>query len=160
MSGKIRLMFVDDEEKFLANTASRLRMRGIEVAAFNNGPEALAYAEQNPIEVALLDLKMPGMDGEEVLKKLKEKRPLVEVIILTGHGSIRSAADCTKQGAYEYLLKPCEIDEVITAISNAYARAVKAKSAHKAERVNEILAKAIGYSPIQILQELQKLDEE
>ena len=110
--------------------------------------------------MALLDLKMPGINGEDLMLKLKERDPLIEVVILTGHGSIRSATDCTRYGAFDYLLKPCEIDDVIAALSSAYAKRIKAKNEAKAERVNEILANAIGYGPVELLKELKKIADD
>ena len=157
---KIRLLFVDDEEKFLESTSQRLTLRGLEVTACTNGPDALKAADTGKFDVALLDLKMPGMDGEQVLKRLKESHPNVEVVILTGHGSIDSAVDTMRQGAYEFLQKPCELDDLINVISKAYAKRIKAKQSEKAVRVEAILADAVGLSPIEILNRLKKLDAE
>jgi len=111
-----------------------------------------------PFDVALIDLKMPGMDGEELLNKLKERDSTIEVVILTGHGSVKSAASLTRSGAYEYLLKPCELDEIISAISSAYAKRIKAINESKSDKVNEIMEKAIGYSPAELLEELRKIN--
>ena len=160
MVSKIKLLFVDDETKFLEATTERLRLRGLEVQAFTNGEDALNASEKEKFDVALLDLKMPGMAGEELLKKLKDIHPFMEVVILTGHGSISSAVDCTRCGAYEYLQKPCAIDELISVISKAYAKRIKAKEATKATRVEELLGKAMGYSPMELLEELKKIDME
>ena len=160
MTQKIRLLFVDDEEKFLESTSTRLRLRDLEVYAFTNGPDALKAVETTTIDVALLDLKMPGMDGEQLLAKLKEKFPSMEVVILTGHGSVDSAIRTTQAGAFGYLQKPCELDEVIAAISQAYAKQIMAKKTEKAKRVQAVLDQAIGYSPTQLLDELRKIDRE
>ena len=161
MEKKIRLLFVDDEEKFLDNITTRLRLRDIDVTAFTSGQETMVFIDRGiKFDVALLDLKMPGMDGEELLNKLKENDPSIEVVILTGHGSIKSAANLTRSGAYEYLLKPCELDEIIGAISNAYAKRIKAKKDTRAAKVDEVMSKAIGYSPGELLEELRKIDHE
>ena len=161
MENKIRLLFVDDEKKFLENIAASLRLRELDVTSFTTGAEAIENLKKGEqYDVALLDLKMPGMDGEKRLIKLKEHDKSIEVVMLTGHGSIKSAANLTRYGAYEYLLKPCDIDEVIRAISSAYAKRVQAISAAKSERVNRIMEKAIGYSPMELLNELKKLNEE
>lgn len=161
MEKKIQLLFVDDEEKFLNNITARLRLREIDVTAFTNGSDAMEYIDRKgKFDVALIDLKMPGMDGEELLSRLKEKDPSIEVVILTGHGSIQSAAGLTRSGAYEYLLKPCELDDIITAISNAYAKRIKDKSDSKSSKVNDLMTKAIGMSPGELLEELRRIDSE
>lgn len=161
MDNTIKLLFVDDDEEFLHFMTSRLEKKGLDVSPHATGEDALKKDEQKVgFDVALLDLDLPCMDGDELLIKLKKRHPFLEVIMLTGHGSIESAARCTREGAYEYLLKPCGIEEVMKAITNAYSKRVKAKSKHKIEMVNKLMDKAIGYSPIEILEELQKLDEE
>jgi DNA-binding NtrC family response regulator len=159
MEKKIKVLFVDDEEKFTANMARRLSLRDLEVAAFTDGEEALTKTEGQQFDVALIDLKMPGMSGEELLKRLKERDPILEVVILTGHGSIKSAAECTRSGAFEYLIKPCELDDVITAITRAYAQRIKARDVEKAKQVDEMLGKALGLSPIELLRELKRIKE-
>ena len=160
MTEKIKLLFVDDEKKFLESMTTRLRKRNIEVIAVDDGKEALAAADRERFDVALLDLRMPGMDGEEVLARLKQIDPSLEVVILTGHGSIQSAKELTRMGADEYLLKPCEIDELITAITNAYAKRVRVKGAAQSKRVQDLLDEAVGLSPLDILRRLRELDRE
>ena len=160
MDKKIKLLFVDDEEKFLKSTAERLTLRGLEVFAYTNGQDALDASEQNRFDVAVLDLKMPGIDGEELLQILKEKHPTMEVVILTGHGSIDSAVRSTQQGAYEYLQKPCQLDDLISVISRAYAKRIQAVEAHKAAKVEEVLKNAMSYSPLGLLEALKKIDKE
>lgn len=160
MENIIRLLFVDDEEKFLNNIALSLRMRYIEVSAFTSGKEALEEIKAGRrFDVALLDLKMPGMDGEELLSHIKAYDPTIEVVILTGHGSIQSAANLTRSGAYEYLLKPCDLNDVIMAITNAFSKRVKARNEQFAVRVEEVMQRAVGMSPIAILNELKKIHE-
>ena len=160
MASKIKLLFVDDDQEFLHSMTERLKERGLAVWSFDNGTEALALEDELHFDVALLDLELPRMMGGELLVKLKQKDPLMEVVILTGHGSIESAAECTRKGAFSYLLKPCSIDEIITSITQAFTRRVKAKSAKHAVGVQEVMAKAFGLSPIELLEELRKLDRE
>ena len=160
MERKIRVLFVDDEEKFLKGMTTRLSLRGFEVLPFAGGLDALAATETSPFDVALLDLKMPGIDGEELLRKLRERDATTEVIILTGHGSINSAVQCTREGAYEYLQKPCDFDELMTAISKAYAKRVTSRRASKAARVEELMSRAIGLGPLELIAELRKIDDE
>jgi DNA-binding NtrC family response regulator len=113
---------VDDEEKFIKSMAERLKLRDFEVFAFGNAADALeAMKQKDTCDVALIDLKMPGMDGEQLLKELKTHIPEMEDIILTGHGSIESAKRTTRAGAYEYLQKPCDLDDVISSITSAYS---------------------------------------
>ena len=116
---KINVLIVDDEEQFLNSIKRRLEVREFNVVAVNRGEKALEEARKNPIDIALVDLKMPGIDGEETLKALKKEHKWMEVVILTGHGSIESAVECTKSGAYEYLQKPCNLDELLEALKNA-----------------------------------------
>jgi DNA-binding NtrC family response regulator len=157
---KVRVLFVDDEEKFLKGMGTRLSLRGFEVLAFVSGAEALAHAEAEPFDVALLDLKMPGMDGEDVLKKLRERDPAAEVIILTGHGSIPSAVQCTRAGACDYLQKPCDFDELIATLSKAYARRVASRHVAQASRVEELMNQAAGLGPLELIQALKRIDDE
>ncbi len=160
MERQIRLLFVDDEKKFLDNMTTRLRLRDIDVSEFSDSGEALEAVEAGRrFDVALLDLKMPGMDGEELLGRIKAHDPTVEVVILTGHGSIHSAASLTRSGAYEYLLKPCELDDVIKAISSAFSKRLKAMGKKHAELVEEIMNRAVGMSPIELLTELRNLEQ-
>lgn len=160
MKKQIKLLFVDDEEKFLKGMTQRLKLRDLEVHSFNNGADALDSVKKETYDVALIDLKMPEMDGEELLKKLKQVNPALEVVILTGHGSEDSAVRTFREGAYEYLMKPCELDELISAISRAFAKRVKAKSQALKEKANAIIAASKGYTPRELLQMLQDLDEE
>ncbi len=161
MENKIRLLFVDDEEKFLNNMSTRLRLRDIEVSAYTSGAEALADLKDGKhFDVALLDLKMPGMDGEELLNHIKQHDPTMEVVILTGHGSIQSATSLTRSGAYEYLLKPCELDAVIGALSSAYSKRLRAKGEQHAKKVEEVMSRALGMSPMEILTELRNIQED
>jgi DNA-binding NtrC family response regulator len=160
MKKKIRLLFVDDEEKFLKGMSERLKLRDLLVHSFDNGADALEAVKKEPYDVALIDLKMPGMDGEELLKKLKDIIPAMEVIILTGHGSIESAKRTTRAGAYEYLQKPCELDELISAISTAYSKRVTSKNEALRAQVNAIMADAGGYNPIDVLHMLRDLEEQ
>jgi DNA-binding NtrC family response regulator len=154
---KIRVLFVDDEEKFLRSTTKRLEMRELEVHPFTNGADALKAADATAFDVALVDLKMPGMDGEELLARLKQKHPLVEVVFLTGHGSVASAVRATQAGAYEYLQKPCELDDVLTVLTKAYGKHVAAKDTVEESEVEALMKKAVGMGPVALLEQLRKL---
>jgi len=158
MSDKMQLLIVDDELRFLLTLKGRLQMRGFDVTAVTSGTQAIKAARNTCFDVALLDLKMPGMDGEEVLRILKEEHPLMEVIILTGHGSIESAVDCTKAGSHSYLQKPCETDELLEVLKDAYHKRVQRQLALDKEKVDELLRIATGESPLGIIRRLRELE--
>lgn len=121
---KINLLIVDDETQFLDSIAMRLSVRGFKIFKADCGEDALVCAENNPIDIALVDLKMPGIDGETTLKRLKSKHQWMEIIILTGHGTVPSAVECLESGAYSYLEKPCEMDKLLEVLANAYKKKV------------------------------------
>lgn len=116
---KVRVLLVDDEGRFRTSLAKRLQMRGFEVQDVGDGEEAIRAARQFRPDVVLLDRKMPGMSGEEVLHEIKRILPETQVIILTGHGSIESATETGRMDAFAYLTKPCETDELTTTIEAA-----------------------------------------
>ncbi|MDY0375854.1 MAG: response regulator [Desulfobacterium sp.] len=110
MTMATRLLIVDDEERFLKTTKALMEKKQCVVATAPGGIEALDLLGRQEIDVVILDVKMPGMDGVEVLGRIKKKYPLVEVIMLTGHSTTESAVEGMKLGAFDYLLKPCDID--------------------------------------------------
>lgn len=117
-----RVLLVDDETIFTKNISKLLKNRGYEITAVNSGDAAIRELEQNPVDVIVLDLKMPGMDGIATLKEIIKLGLFAETLILTGHGSIDSALEAMKLGAYDYLTKPCEIDELVAKIEAAWAK--------------------------------------
>jgi DNA-binding NtrC family response regulator len=117
-----RVLLVDDEEAFLAAMRKVLARRGFDVLTATSGEEGLALLKAHDIDVAIVDLKMPGLGGLEVLSRIKREKPAVEVILLTGHGDIASAIQGMPQGAFDYLLKPYEPDELALRIEVAAAR--------------------------------------
>ena len=117
-----KVLLVDDEVAFTNNLEMILSVRGYDVMAVNDGESAVRAIEDNDFDVAILDLKMPGMDGIETLKQLKRRRPLLEVIMLTGHGSIESGVQGMHLGAFDYAMKPIEVDDLLEKISDAYQR--------------------------------------
>ena len=117
-----RVLLVDDETIFTKNMAKLLKFRGYEVAAVNSGDAAIRELEQSHFDVIVLDLKMPGMDGITTLKEIMKLGLFTETLILTGHGSIDTALEAMKLGAYDYLTKPCEIDELVTKIEAAWEK--------------------------------------
>jgi len=115
------ILFVDDETAFLDAMKKRLEKREFSVQTANSGMEALDYLEEahNKVEVVILDVKMPGMDGIETLAAIKRKFPMVEVIMLTGHATVGSAIEGMKRGAFDYLMKPADIDHFTSKILEA-----------------------------------------
>ncbi|HCO11953.1 MAG TPA: response regulator [Desulfonauticus sp.] len=118
---KVNLLLVDDEKDFVETLSKRLRKKGIEnLYAVYSGEECMDFLNQNKnIDVVILDVKMPGMDGIETLREIKIKYPLIEVIMLTGHGTVESAIEGMKLGAFDYLMKPCELEELLDKIEQA-----------------------------------------
>lgn len=119
MEEKIRILLVDDEPHFLESFKKRLEIRGFVVFICLNGEEALALANRNYFHAAIVDYKMPGMNGVEVMIELKKKIEELEVIILTGHGSENASEKCMKSGAFAFLHKPCPMDEMIDVLLKA-----------------------------------------
>ena len=115
----IKILLVDDEKQFVDTLAERLSMRGFEARVAYDGPQALKAVEQ-PTDVIVLDLRMPGMDGFEVLRNVKKSNPQVQVIILTGHGGDAEEQTAYRMGAYNFLKKPMDIDELLSSIRMAY----------------------------------------
>jgi DNA-binding NtrC family response regulator len=118
----VRVMLVDDEEDFVETLGERLETRGFVVTTAVDGDQCVAKLREDPVDVVVLDLQMPGKDGIETLGEIKAGHPLVEVIMLTGHATIESAIDGLKLGAYDYLPKPAETADLMGKILKAYAR--------------------------------------
>jgi len=115
-----RVLLVDDETIFTKNMSKLLKNRGYQVTAVNSGDSAIRELEHDHFDVIVLDLKMPGMDGITTLKEVMKLGLFTETLILTGHGSIDTALEAMKLGAYDYLTKPCEIDELVAKIEAAW----------------------------------------
>lgn len=156
---KINLLFVDDEEQFLTSMGKRLEAREFHVLAVNRGEKAVEAARTSPVDIALIDLKMPGMNGEQTLKALKQEHPLMEVVILTGHGSIDSAVECTQGGAHSYLQKPCDLEQLLEVLKEAYKKRVMNRNQIEGGRMDELLQSVKFKSPREILQRLKEIDE-
>lgn len=155
---KINLMIVDDEEQFLESMRKRLEVRDFNVITVNRGEKAIEVARSSPVDVALVDLKMPGISGEETLKLLKKEHKWMEIVILTGHGSVDSAVDCTQTGAYSYLQKPCELNELLIVLKNAYQKRVMNRHKIEEKKMNELLKISQSSSPREILRKLREID--
>lgn len=115
------VLLVDDEQGFVETLAKRVANRGLTVHTALGGQEAFDFlAGGTGVDVVVLDVKMPGMDGIEVLKHLKANHPLIEVVMLTGHATVETAIEGMKAGAFDYLMKPCELDELLAKVQEAY----------------------------------------
>lgn len=125
------VLLVDDERDFLASLGQRLKLRGFPVECAENGPEALSILSQKPVQVVILDVRMPGMSGVEVLKEIKRLYPEVEVIMLTGHADLEASLDGMQLGFFDYLTKPVTIDRLIEKI---HAAAEKGEGREPAEQ--------------------------
>jgi DNA-binding NtrC family response regulator len=117
------VLLVDDEVPFVETMTKRLKKRELDIIPAYSGEEALQSLDKHPnIEVVILDVKMPGMDGNETLKEIKKNHPLKEVIMLTGHATVESAIEGLKKGAFDYLMKPCDIDVLVNKVTDAAAK--------------------------------------
>ena len=119
---KFKVMIVDDEVDFLETIVKRLKTRGIDVAGVESGYKALEVLDGSSPDVIILDVKMPGMDGIETLREIKKKKPLTEVIMLTGHASVESGIQGMQLGAFDYVMKPVALDELLEKVRQAYER--------------------------------------
>ena len=151
----IRLMLVDDEERFLSTTSKLLTKKGMTVMTAGGGEEALELLAANPIQVVVLDVKMPGLDGVTVLKEIKARFPMTEVIMLTGHASVDSAIEGLKSGAFDYLTKPCDIDELVRKVGQAFEQ-----WRLQEKKINEALFRKSMKSPRTILKEMAEENQD
>lgn len=115
----LKILFVDDEEELVQTLVERLELRGIEASGLSSGQEAIDRVAREAFDVVLLDVKMPGVGGLDVLARLKELRPEQKVIMLTGHGSSRDAELGLERGAYDYLMKPVKFDDLVALLHEA-----------------------------------------
>ncbi len=135
---KSRLLIVDDEEQFVAALSERLSMRGYDVTTSHTGEDAVEKITNYHFDVVILDVRLPGIEGTEVLRKIRDLKPLTEVIMLTGHGTVEMAIKGMKLGAFDFLVKPCETDDLTIKIDKAHDR--------KAEQEDRIRAAKAGLS--------------
>ncbi len=124
MADEFRVLIVDDEDEFRETLITRLKKRNLKVWGAESGRRALDLMETIVFDVVVLDIKMPGMDGIEALEQMKKKTHLTEVILLTGHASIEAGIEGMKLGAFDYIMKPVNIDELLAKIHQAYQRKV------------------------------------
>jgi DNA-binding NtrC family response regulator len=133
------VLLVDDEVPFVETMTKRLNKRDLQVSTAFSGVEALEKLDkESHVEVVILDVKMPGMDGIETLREIKRKHPLVEVVMLTGHATVETAIEGMKLGAFDYLMKPCDMDVLISKVGGAASRRREQENKIVEARIKEI----------------------
>ena len=151
---------VDDEVKFLETITKRLELQFFKITTATNGADAIEAAKNGQFDVAVIDLQMPEIDGVQVLKILKMNHKYLEVIILSGHATVKTAVECSKIGAFEILEKPCKFEKLVKILKEAYEQRLKNKFEKDQLRMKKIQALAMGGSPLGILKELAQMDED
>ncbi|MDQ1330225.1 MAG: hypothetical protein QG578_488 [Thermodesulfobacteriota bacterium] len=119
---EISVLLVDDEREFLETLLKRLLKRRVKVKGVGSGEEALKFLRETPPDVVVLDVRMEGMDGIQTLREIKKIKPLVEVIMLTGHANLEVAVEGMEVGAFDYLMKPTDVDELLYKLEDAFKR--------------------------------------
>ena len=155
---KINILLVDDEEVLLDSIKRRLQIREFNVIAVNRGETALEVIRQYPIDVALLDLKMPGMSGKDVFVNLKRDYPWLEIVILTGHGSFDPENETVYGKAYMFLAKPFELETLRHVLLEAYKKTVMNRNNISIEDLENILKSPTLRSIRDVLKKLKELD--
>ena len=136
-----KVLLVDDEEDFVRVLAERLEVRGLEVHTANRGQKAVEMVGQHGFDIVVLDLAMPGMDGLETLREIKAHDPDIEIVMLSGKGSMRSGIDAIKFGAEDFLEKPVDLAVLLNKIEEAKERRLLTLQRKASEKVSEILKK-------------------
>ena len=138
------VLLADDEVSFIETFSERLELRNFEISKAFSGEEALqVLAENENVEVVILDVKMPGMDGIETLAEIKRKNPLVEVIMLSGHADVESAIEGMKHGAFDYLMKPVDMDQIIAKVTEAATKKRQHEEKIIQARIKEITSRRV-----------------
>jgi DNA-binding NtrC family response regulator len=136
------VMLVDDEAPFVETMTKRLKKRDLNVISAFSGPEALETLKKHQnVDVVILDVKMPGMDGLETLKKMKSGYPIIEVVMLTAHATVESGIEGMKLGAFDYLMKPCDMEQLMGKVKEATRKKRDHEEKIRDAHVKEILAK-------------------
>ena len=121
---EFKVLVVDDEDDFRETIVKRLQKRKMTALGAESGEKALELIEAQPFDVVVLDVKMPGLDGIDTLREIKKRKPLIEVILLTGHASMESGIEGMKLGAYDYVMKPANLEELIEKMRQAFEKKV------------------------------------
>ncbi|RJP67050.1 MAG: response regulator [Candidatus Abyssobacteria bacterium SURF_17] len=134
-----KILLVDDEEEFILILSERMKSRGMSVETAESGPAAIKKAEKQDFDAVILDMMMPGMDGIETLKRLREVNPNLQVIMLTGHATLPNAVEAVKLGAADFLEKPANIATLIEKIKEAKIKKMVLEEKQAEERIRNIL---------------------
>jgi DNA-binding NtrC family response regulator len=134
-----KILLVDDEKVFTDNMGRLLRARGYVVEGVNSGEDGIARLASADFDVVALDLKMPGLDGIGALRRIKDLGLFTQILILTGHGSIDTALEAVRLGAYDYLTKPCEIDELVDKIEGAWEKKDEAAREDLDDKIKKVI---------------------
>ncbi|SHO49134.1 response regulator [Desulfopila aestuarii] len=134
-----RILLVDDEEEFIATLGQRLETRNLKVMAATSGERAIEIVDSQDVDVIILDLAMPGMDGLEVLRRIKNGHPEAEIIMLTGHATIESTVEAMKLGAEDFLEKPVDMKELLEKIQEAKQKRVLVLQEKSKAEIEQIL---------------------
>lgn len=136
---KINVLLVDDERDFVESLAERLKLRDFNVSDAFSGDEAIELVKENNFDVIVLDVQMPGKNGVDTLKEIKNFDQLLEVIMLTGHATVKTAIEGMKSGAYDYLMKPTDTDKLIKMINDAYKLVSEQRERIRKAEIDNIL---------------------
>ena len=156
---RIKILLVDDEVKFLKAVSERLSIKGFDVTTATDGDAAIQAANEGGFDVAVVDLQMPGIDGSQVLKILKQNHRFIEIIMLTGHATVESAVECTRLGAFKYLEKPYDFEKLVESLKEAYHARLQKKFESDQKRMQAIQKLSMHQSPLGLLRAMAKLDD-
>ena len=146
---KARLLIVDDEEQFAEALSARLSMRNYEVMTSLTGEDAIEKIKNYNFDVVILDVRLPGIEGTEVMREIKNLKPLTEIIMLTGHGTVEMAIEGMKLGAFDFLMKPCETEDLTEKINKAHDR-----KADQEDRIRAAKISGFTSSPRSVLKDV------
>jgi DNA-binding NtrC family response regulator len=132
-----RVLFVDDEADFLETILKRMQKRGVAAFGARSGEQALSWLQQQTADIVVLDVRMQGIDGIQTLRSIKSAHPLIEVIMLTGHASLEIAREGMQLGAFDYLMKPVDLDELLYKLEDAYKK--KTLQQQKINNIEEVI---------------------
>lgn len=138
---KISVLLVDDEKDFVESLAERLEIREFNVRTVLSGDDALKIVKENDFDIIVLDVQMPGKSGVDTLKEIKNTEQISQVIMLTGHATVKTAIEGMKSGAYDYLMKPTDTNELIEMINKAYQLVVEQRDRIRKAEINNIVKK-------------------
>jgi len=136
---KEKVLLIDDEEDFTTALSERMEVRGVQAVTVSNGPQALEIVEKQNFDAIILDMIMPGMDGIETMKRLLEKNPDLQIILLTGHATVQKGIEALKLGAADFLEKPAEVQQLIQKIKDAKAKRIAITNKRNEEMLKDIL---------------------